>query len=195
MKKLLLSAMFACVSVVASESEFQPTSLVFDFIVEPTEVSETWNEITAQTKTVIEAFKAEENNTQEAKTNGVAAALELTQTIAQLTEKANIHGSITCSAYQTDSLTTQETNNKEAVNKLIIRFSTTRFEDKNLETWNELLTLSQAFSDAMNSLEASDTYPAELIKNHITAISEVVKSDNNESLQSNLQISLHSIAE
>ena len=187
--------MFACASVVASESEFQPTSLVFDFIVEPTEVSETWNEITAQTKTVIEAFKAEENYTPEAKTNGVAKALELTQTIAQLTEKANIHGSITCSAYQTDSLATQETNSEEAVNKLIIRFSTTRVEDKNLETWNELLTLSQAFSDAMNNLETSDAYPAELIKNHITAISEVVKADNNESLQSNLQISLHSIAE
>lgn len=193
-KNLLLSSLFvfniildnSCVAeqtAIESQVKFVPTSFVLDFIVAPNEVNETWSSMIQKTEELIVAC---EQNSEMDSMNG---SLQLTKALYDLAvEQNNLHGLITCKAYETnDDVAVME--QKEDQNSIVIRFSVTQINDQNQEVWQNI---QNAVYACMQTLESKTDYPYESICNLVHEVKNYVDSDCSGSFDKNIFISAFS---
>lgn len=198
-KNLLLASLFLvnfCIaheeSVVTSisnteQSEFTPTSLVLDFIVQPEAICETWLEMIENTKSTLVTMNGISNNPENASTTALDETLQLTKTLYDIaTGQNDLHGVITYSAYMTnDSGTTFELDDAPS-DYIIVRISITKINEQNPELWQTIQDGAQTLIETIENIE--NEYPYEIINRYVNELAILANSDNNISLHRNIHI-------
>lgn len=198
-KVLLLSSLCFAVGLSAEDNitveetqnienvQTEQSAIVLDFSLTPEELNDSWRTIAEQTQALIARIKNLKENPEAESFDVTEATLELSKTVCELDKDS--HGSRECNLCITDDINNLADSMESQSNQLKIRFSIVRKNNTNSATWNQVVTIAEAFSDQMNN--AVD-HQFDIIANHINLLREVVKADNRESLEESISISLNS---
>ena len=165
----------------------EQSAIVLDLSFTPEEPSDAWRTITEQTQALITRIKNLKENPEAESFDVAAATLELSKTICEISKDSN--ASCECNLYITDDLTTVSESMASQDNQLKIRFDIARKNSDNPATWNQVITIAEAFSDQMSN---ATEYQFDIVANHVNLLREIVKADNRESLEEGISISLNS---
>lgn len=210
MKKLLLSALFFTTgftvaaeneTTVVEQSSTEKPSIVFDFIIQPEEATEEWQQITEHAQSLIVRIKNMKENIQVKEDDIVEEVSELNATIFNVVDetltltntiyelgKNSTDGSIVCNLYATTDNVNIDNPKQFPKNHLIIRLTITRTNSQNQEAWDKALAIANTFAQEMNN---ANDYDINMIKEHFNQLIDVVKTDDRISLTEGIHISLN----
>lgn len=182
---------------------FEPSSFIFDFIMELESLTPDWASLINYTEALISRCQ----NSQEE--NSIEETLNLVQAIYAhaISSENNAHGSLSSSLYATiDNTRADAEIESHASNFIAIRLAITRNNDSNPELWLALQKIVATVQNALQSMQAAETTQAEeneietteptinespvfMISKTAQELLALVKEDKNNSVSTNLYIS------